>query len=79
MWGTSLHLWGDVMRRGLGLQAWGWTGVWRLGLRSGRGLWGSHLVGQGCGQRLALQVWVRGLGHLLLLLLGAHGIVVLGW
>lgn len=35
VWGTSLHLGGDVMWRGLGLHAWGWTGVWRLGLRSG--------------------------------------------
>lgn len=35
MWGTRLHLGGDVMRRGLGLHARGRAGVWRLGLGSG--------------------------------------------
>lgn len=76
VWGARLHLWRDVMWGGLRLQAGGRAGVWRLGLRTGRGLWGSHLVSQGCGQRLALQVWVGGLGHLGLL--RTHGIVVLG-
>lgn len=73
---TRLHLGGDVMRRRLGLHARGRAGVRRLGLGSGRRLRGPHLVGQGCGEGLALQV--RGLGHLLRLL-GAHGVAVLGW
>lgn len=73
---TRLHLGGDVMRRRLGLHARGRAGVRRLGLGSGRRLRGSHLVRQGCGERLALQVWGR--GHLLRLL-GAHGVAVLGW
>lgn len=35
VWGTCLHLGGDVMWGGLGLHAWGRAGVWRLGLGSG--------------------------------------------
>lgn len=76
VWRTRLHLGGDVVRGGLRLHAWGRTGVWRLGLRSGRRLRGSHLISEGRGQRLALQVGVGRLGHLLGLL-RAHGIAVL--
>lgn len=47
--------------------------MWWLGLGSRGGLGRAHLVAEGRGQRLALQV--RGLGHLLL---GAHGAAVLG-
>lgn len=78
VWGAGLHLGGDVMRGGLGLHAWGRAGVWRLRLGPGRRLWGSHLVSQGCGQGLTLQVGVWRLGHLLWLL-RAHGVAVLGW
>lgn len=46
VWGARLHLWRDVMWGGLGLQAGGWAGVWWLGLRTRRRLWGSHLVSQ---------------------------------
>lgn len=73
---ARLHLGGDVVRRGLGLHARGRAGVRRLRLRPGGGLRRSHLVCQGGGQRLALQVRVGGLGHLLRLL-GAHGVAVL--
>lgn len=78
VWGPHLHLGGDVMRGGLWLHAGGGAGVWRLGLRSGRRLWGSNLVSKGSGQSLALQVRVRGWDHLLGLL-GAHRVTVLGW
>lgn len=74
--GSRLGLWGDVMRGGLGLHAWGGAGVWGLGLGSGRRLRGSHLVSQRRGHGLGLEV--RRLGHLLGLL-GAHGVTVLGW
>lgn len=76
VWRTRLHLGGDVMWGGLRLHARGRTGVRRLGLGSWRWLRGSHLISEGRGQRLALQVGVRRLSHLLGLL-RAHGIAVL--
>lgn len=78
VWRTRLHLGGDVMRGRLRLHARGRAGVRRLGLGPRRRLRRSNLVDQGRGQRLALQVRVGGLRHLLRLL-RTHGIAVLCW